>query len=317
MMALTGKETVACFRVLVCMAKTDGRLHDEERTALEAGLQDIPLPKGVTLQNLLDEEQILDVQLKQITSSEAREHTYQAAYTLAYADGECTLDEQNLLNRIRTAFNVPQERVSWMKRITSEAKDTFLPSNIQPITDPDRRTKEIHEDVVKYAVLSAALGANPAPLVSIATDLAVVGIQVKMFRDIGQYYGHRVSKDAIKSVMAGVGLGTGARIAVTNLAKCIPGFGSVMGAGTSFIATFSLGKLAEKWFDGGMKADMDTLKKDYKAAQKDAKKVYEKRKKEIEIEQKVREFKLKTLAEELRIGELTQEQYEQKVAELK
>jgi len=174
-----------------------------------------------------------------------------------------------------------------------------------------------NEDVVKYSVLSAVLGANPLPGVSIATDLAVVGIQVKMFRDIGQYYGHRVDKAAIKSVMAGLGLGTGARIAVTNLAKFIPGFGSVLGAGSSFIATFALGKIAAKWFDGNMKADIDTLKKDYQIAQKDAKNEYEKRKKDIAAEQKAKEHKLKVLSEELRAGELTQEQYEQKVAEMK
>lgn len=316
-MALSEKEAVASFRLLVCMAKADGVLHDEEREALEAGLQGIPLPTGVTLKNLLDEEHDVDGLLGQITSAESREHAYQASFTLAYADGECSIDEQKLLDKIKTSFAIPEEKVGWMKRITGEARDTFLPSNIKPVADPEKRHKEIYEDVMKYSVLSAILGANPLPGVSIATDLAVVGIQVKMFRDIGQYYGHRVDKAAIKSLMAGLGLGTGARIAITNLAKFVPGFGSAVGAAASFAATFALGKIAEKWFDSDMKADLSTLKKDYKAAQKDAKLEYEKHKKDIEAQQKAKEQKLKVLSEELRAGELTQEQYEQKVAEMK
>lgn len=315
--ALKEKEAVASFRVLVCMAKADGRLHDEERMALESGLEGIPLPAGVSLQNLLNEDAVLDTLVAQITSEEGRQQTYQSAYAMAYADGECTLKEQKLLDQLKAGLKVPEEKVTWIKRITGEAKDTFLPSNISPVTDPEQRKKEILEDVLKYAVLSAILGANPLPGVSIATDLAVVGIQVKMFRDIGQYYGHRIDKSAIKSIMAGLGLGTGARIAVTNLAKFIPGFGSAVGAGTSFAATFALGKIAERWFDGGMKADVAELKKEFAEAKKQARAEYDKRKAEIAAQQKVKERLLKVLAEELRAGELTQEQYAQKVAELK
>jgi uncharacterized protein (DUF697 family)/uncharacterized tellurite resistance protein B-like protein len=316
-MALSEKEAVASFRVLVCMAKADGKLHEEERAALEAGLEGIPLPKGVTLKDLLAEDTAIETLVAQIESEQAREQTYQATYTMAYADGECTLDEQKLLDRLKAGLKIPEEKVSWTKRIVGEAKDTFLPSNIQPITNPEKRKKEIREDVIKYGILSAALGANPLPGVSIATDLAVVGIQVKMFRDIGQYYGHRVDKAAIKSLMAGLGLGTGARIAVTNLAKFIPGFGSALGATTSFVATYALGKIAEQWFDGNMKDDVASLKKQYESAKKDARAEYDKRKKEIEAAQKAKEQKLKVLSEELRVGELTQEQYQQKVAEMK
>jgi len=316
-MALNEKEAVASFRLLVCMAKVDGKLHDEERTALEAGLEGIPLPKGVTLENLLAEDSVLETQVSQIESEEGRQQTYQAAYTMAYADGECTLDEQKMLDRLRAGLHLGEKDVTWIQRITSEAKDTFLPSNIEPVTDTQQRKSEIFEDVMKYSILSAILGVNPVPVVSIATDLAVVGIQVKMFRDIGQYYGHRVDKDAIKSVMAGIGLGTGARIAVTNLAKFIPGFGSALGAATAFAATFALGRIAEHWFDSNMMTDIEQLKQHYANAKKEARAEYDKRRTEIETQQRIKEIHLKTLSEELRAGELTQEQYEQKLAELK
>jgi len=147
-MALNEREAVAGFRVLVCMARADGTLHDEERLALEAGLEGIPLPKGVTLQNLLDEDCVLDTQVSQIKSEEGRQQTYQAAYAMAYADGECTLDEQKMLDRLKAGLKVPDAKVTWIKRITREAKDTFLPSHIEPITDAEKRSKEIVEDIL-------------------------------------------------------------------------------------------------------------------------------------------------------------------------
>ena len=315
-MALSEQEAVASFRVLVCMAKADGVLHDEERKALEAGLKGIRLPKGTTLTNLLDEDANLGALLQQLTSDEARAQSYQAAFTMAYADGECTLDEQKLLERLKAELKIPDEKVSWTKRIVGEARDTFLPSNIQPLADPQKRAAEIREDVVKYSTLSAVLGLNPVPVVSIATELAAVGVQVKMIRDVGQYYGHRIDKTAAKSLMAGVGVGTGARIAVNSLFKVFPGVGSVVAAGTNFAATYAIGKMAEKWFDGGMKADPKQLGKEFKAAEREGKEQYKARKEEIEAKRKANETTLKVLGEELRIGEIGQEEYEKKVAEI-
>ena len=106
----------------------------------------------------------------------------------------------------------------------------MLPSSIQPVSDPVLRATEIKSDVLKYSVLSGALGAFPIPGLAIATDLAVVGLQVKLVRDIGQRWGHKVDKQAAASLLGGLGLGTGARIAVSNLAKLIPVWGSVVGA---------------------------------------------------------------------------------------
>ena len=86
---------------------------------------------------------------------------------------------------------------------------------------------------------------------------------------------------------------------------------------TSFAATFALGEIARKWFDGNMETDVEQLKKAYEAAKKKAHAEYNRQKTEIEAQQKAQKMKLKTLAEELRVGELTQEQYQQKVADLR
>ena len=175
---------------------------------------------------------------------------------------------------------------------------------------------EIREDVLKYSLLSAVLGAFPIPGVAIATDLAIVAVQVKMVRDVGQYYGHKVDREGAKSLLYGLGLGTGARIAVNNIVKLVPGWGSAFAAVTSFAATFAVGKVMEKYFAEGKKADPATLKKEFSAAQKEGKAAFVEHKAEVDSLEEAKKAKLEQLSVDLKDGKLTLEAYEREVTSL-
>lgn len=315
-MAVTEQEVMASFRMLVCVARADGKMSDEERATLESAMSGVPMPKGMTVQTLLDEDANLDGLLKQIQSPEAREQAYQAAQSLANIDGFCSPEEAKLLERIKAALQIPDEKVTLTKRILGEAKDTFLPSNIQAIADPVRRKKEIDEDILKYSILNAVLGAFPVPLVDIAVNLASIAVQLKMVRDIGQYHGHQVTRDSAKSLLAGLGASGGARIAVISLCKFVPLWGSAVGAVGNFASTWAVGRIADRWFAGGCKDDMAVLRDAFKQAEKDGKKEYEKNRSRVEAQKAENAAKLKTYAEELKAGTISQAEYEAKVEAL-
>lgn len=315
-MAMTETESVASLKLLVAMAQADGTLQAEEKEAISGALANVKIAGLSSADALFAEKINVDAEIAKLSSDDARNSTYQAVYSLAYADGTCTKEEQALLDTLKTKLKIAEEKSSMLGRIFSEAKDTMLVGTIDAINDPAKRNAEIKEDVLKYSVLSGILGANPLPLVSIATDLAVVGIQTKMFLDIGQYYGHRLDKETAKSFLAGVGLGTGARIAVTNLCKFIPGFGSVVGAAAAFASTYALGKVAQRYYDSGMKMDLGLLKKEFKEAEKEGKSAYEANKKDIDAQAKAKEAKIKDLATQLKDGKITKDEYQKKVADL-
>jgi uncharacterized protein (DUF697 family)/tellurite resistance protein len=315
-MPISEKEAIASFRILVALAHADGVVHPEERATLESALSEITLPKGVTLKNLLDEETNVDAQLKLITSEEGRDACYTSAYAMAYSDGSCTGDEKRMLEHIKKAFNLPDEKTTILGRMFAEAKDTVTPSNISSISDPAKRAAEIKEDTLKYAILSAILGAFPVPGLAIFTDLAVVGVQVKLIRDIGQYYGHRIDKTAARSLLLGVGVGTGARIAVSNLAKFVPGFGSAVGATTSFASTYAVGRMAVGYFENGGKVEMAVLKKAFTDAQKEGKEEFSKNKDKVAARQKETQDKIKALAADRKSGEISEAEYEKRIDEL-
>ncbi len=313
-MTIEISEAMACVRALVAVAKADGKITAEEREALAAAMA--LLPASSDLQPFLDETTDFEAVLQQIKTPEAREQLWQSAYSMLHADGTAAPEEQVLLDRMRASFQIGETTVSTTRRILDETKDTLLPSNIEAISDPAQRQKEIDEDTLKYSILSAVLGVFPVPGIAIATDLAIVALQVKLVRDIGQYWGHTVDKAAAKTLLGGLGVGTGARIAVSNLAKLVPVWGSAFGGATAFATTWALGKIANRYFESGAKGNVAQLRSEMKEMEKAGKEVYAKQQATIEAKRKASSEKIAALNEQRKQGAISQTEYEKQVAAL-
>lgn len=315
-MPATEAEVLAGLRVLVAVAKADGRVAPEERKSLEEAFAEVRLPKGVTLDGMLAEAIDLGTEVGRIADPDVRDSVYNAAYTLANADGHASPEELKALDRVREGFRIPKDRATLLGRVLGEAKDTVLPSRIRPVADPDRRAAEIREDVLKYSIFAAILGAFPVPGVSIATDLAVVGLQLKLVRDVGQYWGHTVDDRAAKSLLYGLGLGTGARLAVTGVAKLVPVFGSAFGAAAGFGSTWALGKVADQYFATGGKAEISTLRDAFRKADREGRQEYEARRMEVDARKKAAVPTIEKLNADLKAGRISQAEFERQGAEL-
>lgn len=312
-MSITEQEAVASLRILVAVAQADGQIHEEEKKSISAALEGISLPAGTTADSLLAETIDVDAQLALLTSPAARGEIWKSAFAMANADGSCSPEEQKLLDVIAEKTQVTAEQKTFFTKLLAEGKDTVLPSNIQAITDPEKRAKEVRNDILKYSAFTAILGAFPLPVVG---EIAVLGIQLKMIRDIGQYWGHTVDKNAAKSMLYGLGLGTGARMAVNSLAKLVPGWGSAVGATTSFAATFALGKVMEKFFAEDAKGDVAALKTFFKSAEKEGKAAYAEQKDDIAKKQSDNKAALEQLSADLKDGKISQEDFDKRLASL-
>ena len=318
-MSIAENEALASLRILVAVARADGTVHNDERKSLAAALESLELPGGMSVEKLLAEEVDIDAQLRELTSADAREQVYRSAYFMAYADGTCTKEERALLDRIASVTEPSEEqRLSLERMLVGRARGGDAPLAIVRIDDPTRRAEEVKKRVLRHSVLSAALGAFPIPGLAIATDLAVIAVQLKMIRDIGGVWGHVVDRQAAKSILYGVGLGTGARLAVNNLAKLLPGWGSVIGATTSFASTYALGAVTEKVFAPGQKdvVDPDALRAQFKKAEDEAKAVYADQKDVIIQSQRANQAALDMLTTDLKAGKITQDEFDTRIAEL-
>ena len=113
----------------------------------------------------------------------------------------------------------------------------------------------------------------------------------------------------------GAAINTGARIAVTNLVKLIPGWGSAVGAASSFAATYAVGRVMDRYFEKGA-GDITALKDEFKAAEKEGKKAFKESKEQIAEKEAATKAKLDALNAEYKAGSIDQATYEKRAAEL-
>lgn len=292
------RKTLAGLRCLVAVAKADGVLDATERAEIAGAFSGHIDALDQVLSSSID----LEAEIAVLADDDAyRRRVYRAAFAVAYADGKATMDEVNALKKI-----YPDEAESTLfGQVLGEARDTLAPVGILPIADPVARHTEILEDTFKYAVLSAVVGANPFPGIAVLTDLMVVGFQVKLVRDIGQYWGHDLDASSAKSLIGTIAGGAGLRIAVNNLMKFVPGWGSAFGAATSFASTFAVGQVAEAYFESGRSLDPNAMKDLFEKAKADGRSAYEARKSEIDTVSQTMGGELASLRDKLAAGEMS------------
>ncbi len=316
-MTITDSEALASLKLLVTVAKADGTCSSAERATLEDALSHAKLPVGVTVRSLLDGTYDADALAREVKSPKARDAAFGACLTMAHAHRAPSPQAQAVLERIEKAWAIPQEKKGLLGRLFHEARDTVWFTHPVATADPERRTAEINEDVLKYSILSGALGLNPVPIASIVTDLAVVGLQAKMFSDVGRHWGHESSRETAKQVLAGVGVGAAARIGVNQLVRFIPGAGSVFAASTNFASTWALGQVAKQYWQSGGKADIEMLGEIFTKSKAEGRLTYEQYKADIETKFAANRKLLDELQAEYAAGRITLADYERKVVELK
>jgi uncharacterized protein (DUF697 family)/uncharacterized tellurite resistance protein B-like protein len=310
-------EALACLKLVVCVAKADGRLAPEEEHVLRESLETMNLPAGTNAKSLLAGTYDVDALVKEIKSQDARDAAYSACYTMAYADADYDKAEQAILEKMEKAWEVPKEKKNLFGRMFQEAKETVSFTAIKPIADPKKRDAEVNEDVLKYSGLAAVLGLNPVPFVKLATELAVLGVQGKMVRDIGQYWGQETTQAGVKQLLVGMGAGQVGRIAMNTLLGFVPVLGSVIPAVSNFASTWAVGRVANEFYASGGKMDKKTLQAAFKSRQKEGRDAYSQHKATVEAKAARNKALLDDLGGAYKAGKITQAEYERSVLELK
>ncbi|PZV11974.1 MAG: hypothetical protein DCF20_18650 [Pseudanabaena sp.] len=319
MSVVNQQEVLASFKVLVSMAKADGKLLDEEFASLADTFEEIHLPEGVTVDRLLNEEdEPIDALLTQITSEIAQEMVYQSAYAMANIDGECSSEEKELLDKIGATFTSSKlwGKQEWLETLERRSTKSSISEQVRQIDDPDKRADEVESATTDACFLNAVLGAFPIPGVAIAFDMLIYWNQLDLAQAIGQSWGYdRANENLRKALFGSLGI-TGTRIAVSNLAKLVPVFGMVVGATTAYASTWALGKVANEYYASGGEMDTFSLRQAFKQAKKEGEAVYKTKADEITAKKQAIEPQVQLLNEELKAGSITPEEYQEKLKAL-
>jgi uncharacterized protein (DUF697 family) len=93
--------------------------------------------------------------------------------------------------------------------------------------------------ILGYSTLAATAGAIPIPWVDL---LILPGIQTRMIYHLARLYGQPLKGQRFAELASALGLGLIVRQAVREVAKVIPGVGSLVGSSLAASSTFALGK---------------------------------------------------------------------------
>ncbi|WP_055075272.1 hypothetical protein [Pseudanabaena sp. 'Roaring Creek'] len=319
MSVVNQQEVLASFKILVSMAKADGKLLEEELSSLADTFDEIHLPEGITVDRLLNEDdEPIDTLLAKITSEVAQEMVYQSACAMANIDGECSSEEKALLDKIGATFTSSKlwGKQEWLETLERRSTQSSISAQVRQIDDPDKRAIEVENATTDACFLNAVLGAFPIPGVAIAFDMLIYWNQLDLAQAIGQSWGYdRNREDFRKAIFGSLGI-TGTRIAVSNLAKLVPVFGMVVGATTAYASTWALGKVANEYFASGGEMDAFSLRQAFKQAKKEGEAMYKTKADEIAAKKQAIEPQVQLLSEELKAGTITPEEYQVKLKEL-
>jgi nucleotide-binding universal stress UspA family protein/uncharacterized protein (DUF697 family) len=310
-------ESFARLRVMVAVAQADGTIDPQETQWLESVLQQKILPDGMTWEKLLAEPIDLDLALSEISDSTQQELTYYAAYLLAQTDRADRTNEQIMVDRIATQFNLPSDKTEQLKAMVDQRYRLEVGGKVKPILDLEQRSKVIDEKILHYASATAVLGAFPSPLLSFYTQSAALGLQTLLIAEIAGISGTSdFSVQPFFAEMVGsLGL-VSAWLMALDVAKRVPKVGASLGSIDAFTATWAMGKATKLYFDADQKQSSPELRQTFKKNRKAAEDVYDQYEFEILKFQQDYIPQVKSLTEALKSGKLNSETYQKRLQQL-
>lgn len=303
------EETLAGIKVLVALARADGKIEDDERRAIEDALEGESAPEhlstyrgpvaGLTADQLLAEPVDLDRTIAAITSDRVRKHVYESACAFVFVDANATVAERAILEKLRFAFGIEEH---------GEARKRFWESLDRVLGDRElvsHRGAVLTSEIRSAAVFAAVVADVPEATVA---ELLVFANKVAMARNIGFYFGHGGDLVFWRTFVNNVVGGPSSSVALAVLSRVAPSLLRCASA-DAFAATWALGRATETHFDKKEALSPDQLRALYKSLKREASSAYEEAKDAIAARQVAFARAKADVDEELTAGKVTEAEY--------
>ncbi len=279
-MLVEPQEAIAGLKLLVCLAKADGKMHPEETKILteawKKAQQLSTLPEDVTIENILAEDIQIEEILPKIVTPKVQRVLYKTAYVIAKIDG--IIPEQRIiLDKIAASFQLESQDSIMNDDSLREIAIQSPHDLIEAIAAQLVSVKEVRDLILDYAIGIAIFGFNPIPGINIVTDAVAFGLILKMIRDIGSKWGYPKGQDAF-SIIGSIFGGFGALLtaiaswaAISLVGIYIPVIGEFATASFFFTLTWAIGQATNQFYLSGRQLNAAALKQAFIQAQKEGK----------------------------------------------
>ena len=279
-MLIEPQEAIAGLKLLVCLAKADGKLHPGEAKILSEAWQKAQqistLPEDITIENILAEEIQVEEILPQIVTPKTQTVLYEAAYVLAEIDGVAP-EQKIILNKIAASFQLLERDLlpnnDSLTELAVESPHDF----IEAIASQLVSVKEVRDLILDYGIGISILGFNPFPGINLITDTVACGLIIKMIRDIGSKWGYPKEQDAI-AIIGSIFGGFGALLAsiaswatISFVGLYLPIIGEFARASFFFTLTWAIGQATNQFYLSGRQLNAAALKQAFLKAQQEGK----------------------------------------------
>ena len=279
-MLVEPQEAIAGLKLLVCLAKADGKMHPEETKILteawKKAQQLSTLPEDITIESILAEDLQIEEILPKIVTPKVQSVLYKTAYVIAKIDG--IIPEQRIiLNKIAASFQLESQDSIMNDDSLREIAIQSPHDLIEAIAAQLVSVKEVRDLILDYAIGIAIFGFNPIPGINIVTDAVAFGLILKMIRDIGSKWGYPKGQDAF-SIIGSIFGGFGALLtaiaswaAISLVGIYIPVIGEFATASFFFTLTWAIGQATNQFYLSGRQLNAAALKQAFIQAQKEGK----------------------------------------------
>lgn len=260
-LVMMNDETFSGIKVLVALAQADGRIHVEERVAIENALDGAELPDRMTVARLLSAPIDLGAELSRIRSNDARKRTYAAACALVCADGEVSREERSMLARVASVFGLDDAELVSLSLISKTP-----PSGITSEPDRAKRERLVEREIAAAAAFGALLASTSLP---IAPEACLFTNNVRLARNIDIAYGHDASDRFWRTFVVNVVGAAAPGSAIAMLLELFPRSCEAAGA-AAHATTFALGEATRLYFDQGERIEPSELRRAFLGARRAA-----------------------------------------------
>ena len=279
-MLVEPQEAIAGLKLLVCLAKADGKMHPEETKILteawKKAQQLSTLPEDITIESILAEDLQIEEILPKIVTPKVQSILYKTAYVIAKIDG--IIPEQRIiLDKIAANFQLESQDSIVNDDSLTELAIQSPHDLIEAIAAQLVSVKEVRDLILDYAIGIAIFGFNPIPGINIVTDAVAFGLILKMIRDIGSKWGYPKGQDAF-SIIGSIFGGFSALLtaiaswaAISLVGIYIPVIGEFATASFFFTLTWAIGQATNQFYLSGRQLNAAALKQAFIQAQKEGK----------------------------------------------
>ncbi len=270
---MTHQDAEAIIAIAAMASMADGRQDANELSAIADAARRLGLPTAEGALQQVTGGQLSIAQLAdQLSGSDARHAAYDVAIAVCSTGGAPNPQEDEFLRSLATALgvDVSSSNTAAGAAIQSVASIATPPMLAAP-TVAGGVPPVLDEHILDQAMLTAALELLPDRL----ANIAILPLQMRLVRHIGQQYGQQMDANQVKDLAATFGLGAAAQVMESVVRKAFGGIaggllgglfggaaGTAAGGAVTFASTYALGHAAQQYYAQGRAlstADMKAL----------------------------------------------------------